>query len=54
MLLRLAKKIKSEKDKADQDNQRWFYVSLDAEEYKLYAKITNREEVGVDKNGKEV
>ena len=33
VLLRLARKIKAEKDKADCDNQRWFYVGLDAEEY---------------------
>ncbi len=53
-LLRLAKKIKAEKDKADQDNQRWFYVGLDVEEYELYMKITEDEETGGNKDGGEV
>lgn len=54
VLLRLAKKIKTEKDKADQDNQRWFYVGLDMEEYELYMEITNKEDEGGNKNGGEV
>lgn len=54
VLLRLAKKIKSEKDKSDKDNQRWFYVGLDVEEYELYMEITNREETGGNKDGGEV
>ena len=51
VLLRLARKIKAEKDKADQDNQRWFYVGLDVEEYELYMKITEDEETGGNKDG---
>ena len=54
VLLRLARKIKAEKDKADQDNQRWFYVGLDVEEYELYMKITEDEETGGNKDGGEV
>lgn len=54
VLLRLAKKIKAEKDKADHDNQRWFYVGLDVAEYELYMEITNREETGGNKDGGEV
>lgn len=54
VLLRLARKIKAEKDKADQDNQRWFYVGLDMEEYELYMEITNKEDEGGNKNGGEV
>lgn len=54
VLLRLARKIKAEKDKADQDNQRWFYVGLDVEEYELYMKITEDEETGENKDGGEV
>lgn len=54
VLLRLAKKIKAKKDKADQDNQRWFYVGLDMEEYELYMEITNREDTGGNKDGGEV
>ena len=54
VLLRLAKKIKAEKDKADHDNQRWFYVGLDMEEYELYMEITNKEDEGGNKNGGEV
>ena len=54
VLLRLARKIKAEKDKADQDNQRWFYVGLDVEEYELYIKITEDEETGGNKDGGEV
>lgn len=54
ILLRLAKKIKAEKDKADFDNQRWFYAGLDAEEYKLYMKITEGEDTGGNKDGEKV
>ena len=54
VLLRLARKIKAEKDKADQDNQRWFYVGLVVEEYELYMKITEDEETGGNKDGGEV
>ena len=54
VLLRLARKSKAEKDKADQDNQRWFYVGLDVEEYELYMKITEDEETGGNKDGGEV
>ena len=54
VLLRLARKIKAEKDKADLDNQRWFYVGLDVEEYELYMKITEDEETGGNKDGGEV
>lgn len=54
VLLRLARKIKAKKDKADQDNQRWFYVGLDVEEYELYMKITEDEETGGNKDGEEV
>lgn len=54
VLLRLARKIKAEKDKADQDNQRWFYVGLDVEEYELYMKITEDEETGGNKDVGEV
>ena len=54
VLLRLARKIKAEKDKADQDNQRWFYVGLDVEEYELDMKITEDEETGGNKDGGEV
>lgn len=54
VLLRLARKIKAEKDKADQDNQRWFYVGLDVDEYELYMKITEDEETGGNKDGGEV
>lgn len=54
VLLRLARKIKAEKDKADQDNQRWFYVGLDVEEYELYMKIIEDEETGGNKDGGEV
>ena len=54
VLLRLARKIKAEKDKADQDNQRLFCVGLDVEEYELYMKITEDEETGGNKDGGEV
>lgn len=54
ILLRLAKKIKAEKDKADFDNQRWFYAGLDAEEYELYVKITEGEDTGGNKDGEKV
>lgn len=52
VLLRLAKKIKAERDKADCENRRWFYVCLDAEEYALFMHVT--EETGGDKDGEEV
>ena len=54
MLLRLARKIKAEADQAAHDNQRWFYVGLDVEEYELYMKITEDEETGGNKDGGEV
>lgn len=54
ILLRLAKKIKAKKDKADRDNQRWFYVGLDVEEYEVYVKIAEDEDTGGNKDGEKV